>query len=53
MHKAFYGKRTECFAHAQTVCTRPLLAEEGPGNEAKVLLTLLTSSDDTNLLMSY
>ena len=25
---------TEYFVHAQTVCTRPLLGGEGPGDEA-------------------
>ena len=34
MHEAFYGKYNGYFAHAQTVCTRPLLREEGPGDEA-------------------
>ena len=34
MHKAFYGNITD-FAHAQAVCTRPLLGGEGPGNEAR------------------
>ena len=28
-------KTGDIYAHAQTVCTRPLLGGEGPGNEAK------------------
>ena len=34
-------KTGDIYAHAQTVCTRPLLGEgggEGPGNEARVTL---------------
>ena len=31
VHEAFTVKITEYFAHAQTVCTRPLLEEEGGG----------------------
>ena len=39
MHKAFHIKY---FAHAQTVSTRPLLGEEGSGDEASsnVMLNL-------------
>ena len=33
MHEAVYGKYNRIFAHAQTVCTRPLLGE-GAGDEA-------------------
>ena len=29
-------KTGDIYTHAQTVCTRPLLREEGPGNEATV-----------------
>ena len=32
----------EYIAHAQTVCTRPLLGGEGPGDEAKMELALTT-----------
>ena len=28
---------TEYIAHVQTVCTRPLLGGEGPGDEAKLM----------------
>ena len=30
---------TEYFVHVQTVCTRPLLRKEGPGNEASTKVT--------------
>ena len=32
--KLFMENITEYFAHAQAVCTRPLLGGEGPGNKA-------------------
>ena len=32
--KLFMENVTEYFAHVQTVCTRPLLGGEGPGDEA-------------------
>ena len=42
-------KTGDIYAHAQTVCTRPLLGEEGPGNEAKnkfdSYMTSCTSKD--------
>ena len=34
--KLFTENVTEYFMHAQAVCTRPLLGEEGPGDEATV-----------------
>ena len=34
MHEVFTENITEYIAHAQTVCTRPLLGGEGPGDEA-------------------
>ena len=40
MHEVFTENITEYIAHAQTVCTRPLLGGEGgegPGDEAKYL----------------
>ena len=31
------------YVHAQTVCTRPLLGGEGPGNEAIAMHALMTA----------
>ena len=45
----FYKSPKNCgyYVYAQTVCSRPLLGEEGPGNEARNYLHVASDQVET------